>query len=167
MPFIRKTFIDLLVSICILIPLFARASNPNNSPLDQYNSSILKLQQQYIESLAIHHYTLMRDLENKLQQQAWQTTVIAIVVILMVITGVALAALHFYMDYKNKGKSQIHIKFGTGVFEVNSSVIGVFIILASMWFFNLYIDKVYSPHTIPIAPIDFSGNNSSQSANTK
>mgnify|MGYP006989524473 CR=1 FL=1 len=107
----------------------------------------------YVERLITHQSNLMEDVERKLGEQRWQTSAIAILVLLMVFSGIVLAALQFYVDYKNKGRSAIHFKIGSGSLESKSSVIGLAVLVFSMWFFYLYIDRVYSIRTITIPPL--------------
>ena len=96
----------------------------------------------------------MKDLEEKLQQQRWQTTVISVMVVVMVILGLILSALQFYSDFRNKDRSSMTIKIGGSSIEISSTVIGLAILALSFWFFQTYVDRVYSIKVFEIQPID-------------
>jgi hypothetical protein len=120
----------------------------------EYRTKTYDLQFQYLEGITKHQAEIMRDMEYKLRQQRWQTNAIAIMVIFMVSMGLYLSFLQFKKDEKEGGKSSFSFKVGSGSFEINSTVIGLAILAMSFWFFQTYIDKVYSVEVFTVAPID-------------
>jgi len=139
--------------LIIALTLAPAAANQEPGNIIDPASRINNAYAGYVERLLKHQSALMQDAESKLAQQEWQTTAIAIVVLVMVLSGLVLAALQFYADYKSRGKSAIHFKIGSGSFEFKSAVIGLAILLFSMWFFHLYIDRVYSIQSITVPPV--------------
>ena len=116
---------------------------PEN-PYLEYRVETYNMQEEYLRRVAEHQSAIMGDLEVKLAQQRWQTNAIAVMVILMVLAGLYLSYLQFRSDVKSGEKSSFSFKIGSGVFEINSSVIGLAILAMSFWFFQTYIDRVYS-----------------------
>lgn len=152
----KLTMIFELLAICA-INFFSPAAHAEEEPLNpyaQYRVDTFEIQKQYLGRLAAHQEKLMSDLEEKLSQQKWQTDAIAIMVFILVISGVALSVLQFYKDYKSGGKSSVTLKFGSGSFELSSTVIGVAILAMSFVFFQSYVDRVYAVNVVPISPID-------------
>lgn len=132
----------------------AHSKEEQLNPYAQYRVDTFEIQRQYLGRLAAHQEKLMSDLEEKLSQQKWQTDAIAIMVFILVISGVALSALQFYKDYKSGGKSSVTLKFGSGSFELSSTVIGLVILAMSFVFFQSYVDRVYAVNVVSISPID-------------
>lgn len=124
------------------------------NPYVEYRTKTYDLQLEYLQRITQHQAEVMRDMEHKLKQQQWQTNVIAIMVFIMVSMGLFLSFLQFREDAKQGGKSSFSFKIGAGSFEINSSVIGLAILAMSFWFFQTYIDRVYSVEVFTVAPLD-------------
>lgn len=135
---------------------------PELNPYLQFKKDMLEEQGIYLKDISRHQQILMRDLEVKMKQQQWQTTAIAIMVFIMVAMGLWLSYLQFKGDGKNDTKSSVHLKLGNGGIEINSSVIGLSILAMSFWFFQTYIDRVYSVEVKQFSTIDFSTFGSNQ-----
>lgn len=151
---LHSIFRGILVCFSTLLVAGSVLAQADQNPYVSYRVETYKIQAKYLESLAAHQTALMVDMQQKMQQQQWQTTAIAILVIVMVLAGIVLAAWQFYADYKSGGKSSIHLKLGSGSFEFKSSVIGIAILILSMWFFQSYIDRVYDVQITTIQPVD-------------
>lgn len=150
MKFIRSFIAIVLFSM--IAANVARAEEPN--AYVEYRTKTFDLQHEYLQRITQHQAEVMRDMEHKLKQQRWQTNAIAIMVFLMVSMGLFLSFLQFRQDAKQGEKSSFSFKIGGGSFEINSSVIGLAILAMSFWFFQTYIDRVYSVEVFTIAPID-------------
>lgn len=129
----------------------------NTNPYVEFRTKTYQIQEAYLENIASHQSRLMNDLEKKLEQQKWQTNAIALMVYVMVAVGLWLSFLQFRRDGKSDSKSSVSLKIGSGNLEINSSVIGLVILAMSFWFFQTYIDRVYSVEIVQIAPIDATG----------
>jgi len=125
----------------------------NNSYV-AYRLKTFEMQEKYLSSLIEHQKKIMRDTEEKLLQQKWQTIGIAIVVFIMVIMGVYLSYAQFKRDQKEDSTSSITLKIGAGSVDIASPVIGLAILALSFWFFQSYIEHVYSVNSFSIPPID-------------
>lgn len=132
---------------------FADVSNP----YVEFRTTTYEIQEEYLKKIINHQSQLMDDLEEKLEQQKWQTNAVAIMVYIMVAVGLVLSYLQFRRDGKSNSKSSVSLKIGSGNLEISSSVIGLAILAMSFWFFNIYIDRVYSVEILQIAPIDATG----------
>lgn len=148
---ITKLVITILLFSMVAVNV-ARAEEPN--PYVEYRTKTYDLQQEYLQRITQHQAEVMRDMEHKLKQQQWQTNAIAIMVFIMVSMGLFLSFLQFREDAKQNGKSSFSFKIGAGSFEINSSVIGLAILAMSFWFFQTYIDRVYSVEVFTVAPLD-------------
>lgn len=147
---IKKILLGLFLFFGVLNTGYSESENPYS----EFRVETYNIQEEYLKRIAEHQSAVMSDLEVKLVQQRWQTNVIAVMVILMVLVGLYLSYLQFKSDSKTGEKSSFSFKIGSGVFEVNSSVIGLAILAMSFWFFQTYIDRVYSVEVFTIAPID-------------
>jgi len=143
-----------ILVIIILIAVSCTVVAEQTNPYVEYRAQTYEIQKEYLERVSEHQIKIMDDLEQKLKQQKWQTNDIAIMVFIMVSVGLGLSFLQFRQDAKEGTKSSVSIKFGQGNFEINSSVIGLVILALSFWFFQTYIDKVYSVETFQVRPID-------------
>lgn len=150
MKFIKPVFAIILFSM--IAANAARAEEPN--AYVEYRTKTFDLQHEYLQGITQHQAEVMRDMEHKLKQQRWQTNAIAIMVFLMVSMGLFLSFLQFRQDAKQGDKSSFSFKIGAGSFEINSSVIGLAILAMSFWFFQTYIDRVYSVEVFTVAPLD-------------
>ena len=141
----------------LIIIFFTIITISNAQKFDPYQSYRIKtyeIQQEYLKRLTEHQANIMQDLEQKLRQQQWQTSVISIMVIFMVLAGLVLSGFQFYSDFKSNGRSSVTLKIGSGSFELSSTVIGIVILALSFWFFQTYIDKVYSVSVFNVQPVD-------------
>ncbi len=146
-----KVFITILL-FGMVVTNVVRAEETN--AYIEYRTKTYDLQQEYLKQITQHQTEVMRDMEHKLKQQQWQTNAIAIMVFIMVSMGLVLSFLQFRQDAKQGGKSSFSFKIGAGSFEINSSVIGLAILAMSFWFFQTYIDRVYSVEIVTVAPLD-------------
>jgi len=142
----------LVVALAFLAHSQVNAEEKN--PYSDFRVKTYGIQEVYLKEITQHQRQVMKDLEEKLQQQKWQTSAISIMVFIMVTFGLVLSAMQFYADFKSKGQSSVSLKLGAGSFEINSTVIGLAILAISFWFFQIYIDKVYSVSVFNIQPID-------------
>jgi len=144
------------VLIIFLFSIFTTSTVSAEEPnaYVDYRTKTYDLQHEYLQGITQHQAEVMRDMEYKLKQQRWQTNAIAIMVFLMVSMGLYLSFLQFKQDAKQGRKSSFSFKVGTGSFEINSSVIGLAILAMSFWFFQTYIDRVYSVEVFTVAPLD-------------
>jgi heme/copper-type cytochrome/quinol oxidase subunit 2 len=142
----------LVIIIFVTILSMGRAQD---APYENYRVKTYQIQQEYLKKLADHQVSIMQDLEQKLNQQQWQTSMISIMVVIMVLAGIILSGLQFYSDFRSNEKpSVITLKIGSGSFEISSTVIGIVILALSFWFFQIYIDKVYSISIFNVQPLD-------------
>lgn len=84
----------------------------------------------------------------------WQHTtskIIFVTVIILVFSGLVLAALQFYWSYSHGTKTDTTLKVGLKGIEVASPVLGVVILVISLAFFYLYLVHIYPIH--PLAHI--------------
>ena len=131
----KKLLLGLFLFFSVINVGYAMPENPYL----EYRVETYSMQEEYLKRVAEHQGAVMSDLEVKLAQQRWQTNAIAVMVIIMVLAGLYLSYLQFRSDVKKGEKSSFSFKVGTGVFEVNSSVIGLAILAMSFWFFQTYI----------------------------
>ncbi len=131
------------------------SSSQEENPYTEFRQRTYALQEAYLKRLSAHQGVVMEDLEQKLAQQKWQTTLISIMVFVMVGFGLVLSAFQFYADFRSGGRSSVSIKIGSGSFELSSTVIGIAILALSFWFFQTYIDRVYSVSVFHIPPVEF------------
>lgn len=144
--------------ICFFFLLLSSLSLANGSnPYVEFRTTTYEIQEEYLKKITDHQSRLMEDLEEKLEQQKWQTNAIAVMVYIMVAVGLVLSYLQFRRDGKSNSNSSVSLKIGSGNLEINSSVIGLVILAMSFWFFQTYIDRVYSVEILQIAPIDATG----------
>lgn len=144
----------ILLSFFLFFGVINAGYSASENPYLEYRVETYNMQEEYLRRVAEHQSAVMSDLEVKLAQQRWQTNAIAVMVILMVLAGLYLSYLQFRNDAEKGDKSSFSFKIGSGVFEVNSSVIGLAILAMSFWFFQTYIDRVYSVEVFTVAPID-------------
>jgi heme/copper-type cytochrome/quinol oxidase subunit 2 len=147
-------FRTLAMSITIILSIGATSAAEQPNPYVEFRVKTYSMQEAYLNRVAKHHAVVMQDLEDKLKQQQWQTTVVSVMVVVMVAFGVMLSALQFYADFRSNGKSSVTLKLGTGTIELNSTVIGLAILAMSFWFFQTYIDRVYTVKITHIQTID-------------
>lgn len=152
MRFFLKTLS--IFALCFFVIFVAEAQEQDENPYVDFRIKTYDIQYNYLQSITQHQAEIMRDMEYKLKQQRWQTNAIAIMVIFMVLIGIYLSFQQFRQDSKQGGKSSFSFKIGAGSFEISSSVIGLALLAMSFWFFQTYIDKVYSVHVFNIPPID-------------
>ena len=69
--------------------------------------------------------------------------------ILIVITGLVMSWLHMVYAFKGGSATDSSVEAGKSGFKLSSPVIGLFVFGASIWFFNVYIDKVYQLSVLP------------------
>lgn len=144
----------ILLGFFLFFGLIDAVYSESENPYLEYRVETYNMQEEYLRRVAEHQDAVMSDLEVKLVQQRWQTNAIAVMVIIMVLTGLYLSYLQFRSDAKKGEKSSFSFKIGSGVFEINSSVIGLAILAMSFWFFQTYINRVYSVEVFTVAPID-------------
>lgn len=125
-----------------------------NNPYKDFRIKTYEMQQTYLDKVTAHQDKIMQDLENKLSQQKWQTNAIAVMVFIMVGMGLILSYMQFKRDGQNNGNSSISLKLGSGNLELTSSVIGLAILALSFWFFQTYVNHVYSVKVFDIPIID-------------
>ena len=113
-----------------------------------------EIRRSYLEQRASHHDDLMNSAEGALTIQKVQTIGIAVMVIGMVVFALWLSYLQFKRDIDSKGQSVTKLKIGTGSIEISSSVIGLIILAISLWFFQTYVNNVYTLNPIDIPAID-------------
>lgn len=109
----------------------------------------------YVSELSSHHYELMKSAERALIVQQVQTIVIAVMVFIMVGVGLRLSYLQFKRDETSEARSVTTLRVGSGSVEITSSVIGLIILIVSLWFFQTYVNRVYALEDLLIPPIDF------------
>ncbi len=126
----------------------------NANPYVEMRKETYDMQIKYMENITLHQEAIMKDLENKLIQQRWQTNAIAILVFIMVLLGLFLSFMQFKADLQNKDKSSIEMQIGTGVLKFRSSVIGLALLIISFWFFHIYIKQVYNVSITEIPILD-------------
>ena len=148
-----RVFRIVLILLLAFTPLSSGYAEPMN-PYEQYRAGTFETQQVYLKRITDHQAKIMDDLEQKLKQQQWQTTVISVMVVVMVLCGLGLSAMQFYLDFRSNGRSSMTFKFGSGSFELSSTVIFIGILALSFWFFQTYVDKVYSVKITTVPPID-------------
>lgn len=145
----------LFIILAIIYPHCALAVEED--ALGEIKHEFLVIQKEYTEDVMDHQRRLMADLENKLNQQIWQTNVIAGMVLFMVLIGLWLSYLQFRRDEKTDSKSSFSLKIGSGTLEVSSSVIGLAILALSFWFFQTYVSEVYNVNIFEIPFVDAIG----------
>lgn len=143
--------------LCLLLLLSPLSLANESNPYVEFRTKTYEIQEEYLKQITNHQSQLMGDLEEKLEQQKWQTNAIAVMVYIMVAVGLLLSYLQFRRDGQTGSKSSVSLKIGSGNLEINSSVIGLVILAMSFWFFQTYIDRVYSVEILQIAPIDATG----------
>ncbi len=143
-----------LVLLMLFSCLVSVHAEPSPSTYQNYRDSTYTIQRAYLQRIAQHQEKMMADMEQKLAQQQWQTNAISIMVFIMVGFGLVLSALQFYADFRRGHSSSITFRLGGGAFELSSTVIGIFILALSFWFFQMYIDKVYDVKIVTVSPID-------------
>ncbi len=146
---------QIVVFISLLVSSHSYAGDSN--PYVEFRTKTYEIQEEYLKKITSHQSQLMSDLEEKLEQQKWQTTGIAIMVFLMVTLGLWLSYLQFKRDGESGAQSSVSLKIGAGNLEIKSSVIGLAILAMSFWFFQTYIGRVYSVEIVEILPIDATG----------
>lgn len=141
----------LFILLLILYPSIVWGSEANTH--SEFSGKFYAIQKQYLEKVTEHQYRVMEDLENKLEQQRWQTNAIAIMVFLMVVIGLLLSYLQFKRD-DSGSRSSFSLRLGSGSLEISSSVIGLVILALSFWFFQTYIKEVYDVSVFNMPFID-------------
>ena len=147
-----KLFWISFVAVIAALPVFAEDTGLN--PYVSFRTETYDIQLEYLQNVSDHQLTVMRDLEAKLSQQKWQTTAIAVMVLIMVGVGLYLSYLQFRQDIKKDSRPSFTLRIGSGSFELSSSVIGLIILVLSFWFFQAYIDKVYSVQVFDLPLVD-------------
>ncbi|MDO9249287.1 MAG: hypothetical protein Q7U11_22730, partial [Phenylobacterium sp.] len=84
---------------------------------------------------------LNKNLVELYKTQLTLTYILTVFVLSMVVVAVAISYQQFRRDDGEDSNSTL--KFGATGIEISSSVIGLFILVAAMFFFYLYIDRVY------------------------
>lgn len=100
----------------------------------------------YLDSLYHHRYWDLSNGREVIHRQQSISTIIFIMVILLVLSGLVFSFIQFYIALKtakNKGFTPTTIKASMSGVEVSSSILGVIILTFSLLFFYLYIKEVY------------------------
>lgn len=140
----------------LLTIIFLNAAATSLLAQEPATKTIDEIHREYVTSLSQHQLALMRSAERALEAQQFQTVAIAIAVGVMVVAGLLLSFLQFWLDAKTDRRSITIIKAGNGGVEITSSVIGLIIIAISFWFFQAYINKVYAIESIHVPALDAS-----------
>ncbi|MGR5096038.1 hypothetical protein ACPV5O_21210 [Vibrio maritimus] len=102
----------------------------------------------YQLKLIEHNTSMLKVREELYKEQVFQGNVIAIFVGMIMVAGIVLAWLQFRRDGKGSGNenksSRTALKLGA--LEIESPVIGLIILALSLFFFDSYIEKVYTIH---------------------
>lgn len=85
-----------------------------------------------------HHFTF------SLYKQAVIDVLLTVLVFVIISAGLSMSLMQIRADLKAaSGGAATSLKVSRAGIELSSSVIGLFVLLASMFFFYVYIDKVY------------------------
>ena len=140
----------------IIIMTFLLAASPSALAEEFEEMKVGDLRRKYIANLAAHHYTLMLSAEKALKTQQVQTIVIAVMVGVMVLSGLLLSYAQFRRDDDAGQRSVTTVMIGSGSLKITSSVIGLIILAISFWFFQAYVNKVYALERIDVPAISSS-----------
>jgi hypothetical protein len=119
-----------------------------NDPLVEEMEATLEQAQTSSKVLIKRDEYLMYSLEHRKEVFNWQLQAskwIFVIVMLIVISGLVLSYMHFYKSLKNPGGSsdQSELDMSTSGIKMNSSVIGLMILVLAIAFLYLYLIHVF------------------------
>jgi hypothetical protein len=134
------------------------ASKPDSAAqtaaLDSLDSAIIvatkKLQFEYVKATHEQYLNQMAFTQKVFDFQAFSSKIIFAFVLVIVLCGLAFAAIQFYKSMKVVNKEDpTNVEISLSGVKVSSSILGVIILVISLVFFYLYLIYVY-----PIKQVD-------------
>lgn len=84
-----------------------------------------------------------------LWSQYIQTWILLFIGIIVVAVGLSMSWLHMTRGIRDETSTENALEIGSNGLRLSSPVIGLFVFGASIWFFTIYIDKVYALSLLP------------------
>jgi hypothetical protein len=81
--------------------------------------------------------------------QYWLTWILLVIGVVVVVSGLVMSWMHMMHGFRGGVAAENALEAGKDGVKLSSPVIGLFVFGASIWFFNIYIDKVYQLSVLP------------------